>query len=146
MKMPVNEMIVSHINQLEEQLTVLHSEMVPLVQEIRRSLKALSAMGVVQKVGPAYESLCSVPEILVKTKESAPSSIPVQRMTLKELAQHALQNEFPEGASAAQLLDLFVKKWSRTDIIRTSLSATLSRLKIEGKVSFEDGIWTNVIK
>ncbi len=62
-----------------------------------------------------------------------------RNMTMKELVRKALLEEFHDGATARQLLDLFHHNYGRVDIIRSSLSPQLSRLKVE-KAIWRDGL------
>ncbi|PCJ68820.1 MAG: hypothetical protein COA62_13390 [Rhodobiaceae bacterium] len=61
-------------------------------------------------------------------------------MTLKDLIKKALKEQFPEGATANELVDFFENAWDR-EVQRTSLSPQLSRLKDEGVVVLEDNRW-----
>lgn len=77
--------------------------------------------------------------ILHRTFALPPS--PYARFTIKELVLKALDEQFEDGATAAQLLDLFANAWGRQDIVRTSLSPQLSRLKQEGQLVLDGQIW-----
>lgn len=69
-----------------------------------------------------------------------------QSMTIKKLVVTALNEHLQNGATSQQLLDVFAREWGRTDIIRTSLSPQLSRLKSEGVIDLDGKIWTLVHK
>lgn len=66
---------------------------------------------------------------------------PYARMTIKQLVLKALEEQFPSGATAQQLLDLFGSAWGREEIARTSLSPQLSRLKAEHKIDRNGTLW-----
>jgi hypothetical protein len=61
--------------------------------------------------------------------------------TMKDLVRRALRERFPEGAKAAELVELFNREWGRPDVIRSSLSPQLSRLKKDGEVTLDGEIW-----
>jgi hypothetical protein len=60
---------------------------------------------------------------------------------MKELTQKALAEAFPNGASANDLIFYFKKKWGRDDIVRSSLSPQLSRLRAEGLIRRDGRLW-----
>lgn len=66
---------------------------------------------------------------------------PYARLTIKELVLKALEEQFPSGATAQQLLELFATAWGRGEIVRTSLSPQLSRLKAEHKIDRRGTLW-----
>lgn len=70
---------------------------------------------------------------------AAPS--PYAKLTMKQLVRKALDEHFTNGATANELLDFFRNAWGRNDIIRTSLSPQLSRLKREGVVTLRGMKW-----
>lgn len=67
---------------------------------------------------------------------------PYAKLTMKQLVCKALSEQFPDGATANELLDFFINAWGRTDVIRTSLSPQLSRLKSENTIDLNGLIWT----
>lgn len=66
---------------------------------------------------------------------------PYARLTIKELVLKALNEQFPSGATAHQLLELFANAWGRDEIVRTSLSPQLSRLRAEHKIDRNGSLW-----
>ena len=72
---------------------------------------------------------------------SAVPKSPYARLTIKELVRKALSEQFENGATANQLLELFASAWGRNDIVRTSLSPQLSRLRKEGTLFRTGQIW-----
>jgi hypothetical protein len=61
---------------------------------------------------------------------------------MKQLVLKALEEHFPNGATAIQLIDFFHNAWGRTDVIRSSLSPQLSRLKVEKDIILSGKTWT----
>lgn len=66
---------------------------------------------------------------------------PYARLTIKQLVLKALEEQFPSGATAQQLLELFASAWGREEVVRTSLSPQLSRLKAEHKIDRNGTLW-----
>src|SRR4051812_30849466 len=64
---------------------------------------------------------------------------PYGKLTMKELTIQALRDHFPDGATASKLLEFFSAAWGRNDVIRSSLSPQLSRLKRDGWIN-RDGL------
>jgi len=58
----------------------------------------------------------------------------------KEKVKTALQEKFPNGASANDILKYLNDRWER-QIVRSSLSPQLSRLKKEGVITLDNDIW-----
>lgn len=95
--------------------------------EVRRALAAIDAP--------------DVPGLLRLAAGLPPQAdVPYDQWTLKQLAVRALEEHFPYGATASQLLAIFKTAYGR-DIPRMSLSPQLSRLwkkdhviKLEGKL------------
>ena len=58
---------------------------------------------------------------------------------MKQLTLKALNEHFQKGATARQLLRFFKDAWGRDDVVRSSLSPQLTRLKNDGKIR-RDGI------
>jgi hypothetical protein len=64
-----------------------------------------------------------------------------RHLTMKQLVRRALQEHFTEGATAKQMLELFRHEWGRDDVVRTSLSPQLTRLKREGVIALHGLVW-----
>ena len=64
----------------------------------------------------------------------------VQKMTFKQLVVKALSEHFENGATANELLDFFKSNWCR-EIMRTSLSPQLSRLKNDNLIELHGKVW-----
>ncbi|TPG10832.1 hypothetical protein [Sphingomonas oligophenolica] len=66
---------------------------------------------------------------------------PIRDLTMKELVRKALAEQFPNGATARMMLDFFHNAWGRTDIIRSSFSPQLSRMKGDEEIILEGMVW-----
>lgn len=64
------------------------------------------------------------------------------QQVLKELTVKALSERFTNGATAAQLIEFFSEAWGRRDIVRSSYSPQLSRLKHDGVVILQGKVWS----
>jgi hypothetical protein len=67
--------------------------------------------------------------------------IPVRGLTMKSLVVKALSERFKNGATSRELLDFIRDEWGRTDVIRSSFSPQLSRLKLEGVIRLDEKVW-----
>lgn len=65
----------------------------------------------------------------------------IQGLTMKQLVVKALKEHLLDGATANGLLDFFAREWGRDEIMRTSLSPQLSRLKDEGTIRLNGKVW-----
>jgi hypothetical protein len=61
-------------------------------------------------------------------------------LTIKELALKALREKFTNGATATQMVEHFKSAWGR-EVMRTSLSPQLTRLKDEKKIDIRGNQW-----
>jgi len=70
----------------------------------------------------------------------------MQRQTIggepifKEKVKLALREKYPQGATALDILAYLNERWDR-QIVRSSLSPQLSRLKKEGVITLDNDIW-----
>jgi len=138
--------IVAKLNALREQITPLEQELL----DVRMAKQALDrespatrqpqfalARPSILKVQDAVSHTTADP--VVQTTDAARS--PYARFTIKELVVKALAEHFPNGATANQMLDVFSNVWGRGDIVRTSLSPQLSRLKEQHRIIRQGHIW-----
>lgn len=58
----------------------------------------------------------------------------------KDKVRQALKTQYPQGATARELLAFINNNWTR-QIKRASLSPQLSRLRQEGVITVDSGIW-----
>jgi hypothetical protein len=131
----VNDILKNLERNLVEKIEKLRAELVPLERELANARRALAALA---KEEAAASKTAATP---AAAPPPTPAS-PYRDLTMKELAIKALKEQFPNGATASQLLDHFVGAWNRGDVVRSSLSPQLSRLKEDGKIQLEKGnIW-----
>ena len=149
----MRQMLEEHENAIVAKLKALHDQITPLEQElldVRMAKKALQpeaqsarqpqlalAGSATLKVDDAVSATTA--EHVVQTTDYTRS--PYARLTIKELVQKALAEHFPRGATANQMLHVFANVWGRGDIVRTSLSPQLSRLKDENRIIREGHVW-----
>ncbi|MBR9901380.1 MAG: hypothetical protein GYB19_15140 [Rhodospirillales bacterium] len=74
-----------------------------------------------------------------------PAVLPRQDGTIKDFVKTALAEQFPNGATARQILELYTETTGR-ELLRESLSPQLSRLKNEGSLISEKGKWILISK
>lgn len=74
-------------------------------------------------------------------RDLSPPPSPYDKLTIKQLVRKALDEHFTNGATANELLDFFRDAWGRNDIMRTSLSPQLSRLKRDGVITLHGMKW-----
>ncbi|HEV2815836.1 MAG TPA: hypothetical protein VGW40_01235 [Allosphingosinicella sp.] len=150
----VRSLLDDHEASIEERIAVLRAELVPLERELFevRLAKAALERGFPSREQPQLAFLKGARpsgpashvdvwrQRIVSSAAIAPRS-PYARLTIKELVRKALSEHFTHGATANQLLELFANAWGRTDVVRTSLSPQLSRLRQE-RVLFREGqVW-----
>jgi len=68
------------------------------------------------------------------------------RPTIKEGIVQLLEEVYPMGLTALEILDRLNRRWWRGELKRTSLSPQITRLKNDGKVENERGAWKSVKK
>lgn len=146
-------MLDDHESAILAKLKSLHDQITPLEQELldvrmaKGALQREAAAGRDPQLALANPTMLNVEgavskstvEPVVQTTNAVRS--PYYRFTFKELVLKALAEHFPQGATANQMLDLFANVWGRGDIVRTSLSPQLSRLKEENRIFREGHVW-----
>ena len=127
----VTELLQAHLDGLLAAETDLRAQLGSLAAEIVNTRRALDAAW--GKIPPSngYRDRVVTPD------HADPS---ILRMTIKQLVDHALTTEYRGGATARELLDLF-ERWGRGDVVRTSLSPQLSRMKEENRIVLEGTRW-----
>ena len=100
------------------------------IKEIRSNL--LKELKELKSAKAAIEGVCPS-----ATNETKQKSVP----TIKEMVLSILENK-PRGASPQQIIELISKRY-RVEIVRSSLSPQLSRLKADGKLNLDErnGVW-----
>jgi hypothetical protein len=64
-----------------------------------------------------------------------------RELTMKQMVIRALLEHLTNGATVNQLLEFFATHWGRDDVMRTSLSPQLTRLKRDGKIELRGKVW-----
>jgi hypothetical protein len=142
----VRETLDNLEKELLDSVSALRAALAPLERELASVRRAKAAL-------PAEVDLdeAEVPLFEDRGARQDPKEVfspveysPYARLTMKELTIKALSEQFPGGAEANELLDFLHKAWGRTDIVRSSLSPQLSRLKKEGDIDLVGRKWVLV--
>jgi hypothetical protein len=128
----VREILDRMERELLTSIEALRTGLVPLEAELANVRRAKAAV-VAQEAPPTPLVGPAKPVVI-------PESAYIN-LTMKQLALKALREQFPNGATASQLLDHFINAWGRTDIVRPSLSPQLSRLKLDRKIRLVGKTW-----
>lgn len=148
----VRRFLDEHERTLKERISALRSEIVPLEQELLEVRMAKSALHKDDGASEPRLALASPGALRIHDAVSSsdashivlttdPFRSPYFQLTMKQLVMKALAEHYPNGATANQMLDLFANVWGRGDIVRTSLSPQLSRLKDDRLISRVGHIW-----
>lgn len=84
-----------------------------------------------------WQSGVSSEEATLPLQLAAPSSRP----TIKDGIIQMLEEVYPTGLTALEILDRLNRRWWRGGLKRTSLSPQITRLKKDEKVVSERGTW-----
>jgi hypothetical protein len=149
----VRDILAGHEAGLIDRLEKLRTQMIPLereLAEVRRAILALESTD----YGPQQRQMIfpgSDSDLSPEGPASELTSIiyfdafrrtsPYAKLTIKALVRKALDEQFQRGATASELLDFFRNAWGRADVVRTSLSPQLSRLKQDGEVILVGQRW-----
>lgn len=132
--------ILMRMDPVRKELTILERELA----DVRKAKNAINstAHGVSVRVVGVGE-LRGAPRAYGggEAEPATPPSSPYAKLTMKQLVRKALEEHFANGATANELLAFFANAWGRHDIIRTSLSPQLSRLKREGVITLRGMKW-----
>ena len=138
--------------QLETEIEGLRAQVAPLERELFE-IRVARAACQKRSTEPLQQQLFSKDEGVTTTAEAEGLwlqyqqmkadrlSSPYFKLTIKQLVVKALLEQFTNGATAGQLLELFARGWDRDDVVRTSLSPQLSRLRQDGVIDRRDNIW-----
>ena len=146
--------------ELQERIDGVHKTLIPLEAELADVRKAKAAIS--ERHEPAAfrvwtqhtlrrPSLVEMAEKVMQRRSlNDAASVdaefteisPYAHLTQKQLVLKALTEHFPKGATANELIEFFHNAWKRTDVIRSSLSPQLSRLKVEDKIGLRGKTWT----
>lgn len=124
----VRDFLAQREQELAAQLDELRKKREPLENELADVRRARAALG------PEPPTLLDVVRQLAK----GPPSSNFADWTLKQMTMRALQDHFPEGATAQTLLEFFRAAYGR-EIARESLSPQLSRLADKDGLIMRDG-------
>lgn len=146
----VRELLDEHITNILAQLDPVRAQVAVLERELADARRARAAI--------TSETASAIAETNVnrllrvggarpvfygggEARDLTPPESPYAQLTMKQLVRKALGEHFPNGATAAELMDFFADAWGRNDIVRTSLSPQLSRLKREGDITLRGKTW-----
>lgn len=140
----VREILQLHEAELVERLRRLRNEIIPLERELAEVRRARFALDNTD-YGPQQRQIVFDPvQAPPNSGETAGSDVrisPYAQLTIKALVRKALDEQFERGATANELLEFFRDAWGRSDIVRTSLSPQLSRLKQDGELILVGQRW-----
>jgi hypothetical protein len=137
------------LDQLEAQVAAeieaVRVDMQPLQlreSELQRELKRIqAARAAIDNVGDNVQGGSEVARASVAYWHYSSPTSPFRHWTMKQLVRHAMSEHFPNGSTANELLEMFHQKYGRDDIIRSSLSPQLSRMKVDGEIVREGLVW-----
>jgi hypothetical protein len=135
--------ILMRMDPVRKELNILERELA----DVRKAKNAINSEGspstVVRIVGVGDMRRTTLVQNFGggEARELAPPPSPYAKLTMKQLVRKALDEHFTNGATANELLDFFRNAWGRHDIVRTSLSPQLSRLKQDGVVTLKGMRW-----
>lgn len=115
--------------ELDQEVEAVHARLKQLQEERRQIDAGLKAM-----TGELISPSGSVSSWRAVVHHARLANPDAGRRTIKQLVVEALTGHFTGGATANDLLEFFAREYGRDDIVRTSLSPQLSRLKEEGKI------------
>jgi hypothetical protein len=152
MSMPrtVRDLLDDHEADLISRLKALRDQIIPLERELAEVRRARSAVSMID-YGPEQTQILFPAKNGASEPEQGPARVsrdltpprsPYARLTIKQLVRKALSEQFERGATANELLDFFSDAWGRSDVLRTSLSPQLSRLKQEGAIILIGQKWS----
>jgi hypothetical protein len=144
----VRDLLADHEADLIHRLKALRDQIIPLERELAEVRRARSAVSMID-YGPEQTQIPFPPKggtderpTALPARDLSPPRSPYARLTIKQLVCKALTEQFERGATANELLDFFADAWGRSDVVRTSLSPQLSRLKQEGKIILIGQKWS----
>jgi hypothetical protein len=123
--------------ELINQISLLHASLKPLEKELTDVRKAKAAL--TEHNAPAEEH--SISTISNDTPQDPRANSAYGHYTMKMLVLKALEENFIRGATTNQMLELFTTTFGRPDIVRSSLSPQLSRLKDEKRLEKNGIVW-----
>jgi len=149
MAQTVRDVLVDLEKSLIARLSELRAQIIPLERELAEVRRARSAVTMMD-YGPEQTQLVftgkdgdgtSPPSTAAKSAFPASRS-PYADLTIKQLVIKALTEQFERGATANELLEFFANGYGRREVMRTSLSPQLSRLKLDGEIVLIGQKWS----
>lgn len=116
-------------------IEALRAEIKPLEAEFDQVKRGIAAMAGPYLPTGVEASRNAVAHHIRKANPAA------QDLTIKQMVITTLREHLPNGATANELLDAFLRNWGRIEM-RTSLSPQLTRLKRDGKIELHGKVWT----
>lgn len=126
--------------EIDARIAVLQAELHPLYREREKASDALRA--ILPKI-----PIKSIPASGERASRNAlahfnrPPDGAFANLTIKELVVKVLGEHYKDGAPSRVLLNAFARHYGRGDIVRTSLSPQLSRLKEDGIIELTKTGW-----
>jgi hypothetical protein len=126
--------------EIDAKIVALQRELQPLLREREKASDALRA--ITPKI-----PIKSIPASGERASRHAlahfnrPADGAFADLTIKELVVKVLREHYKDGAPSRVLLNAFSRYYGRGDILRTSLSPQLSRLKEDGIIELTDTGW-----
>lgn len=142
----LRDILDQHIKSIMVELDPARAHVTALERELADAKKALSAITNPARAEVAIATIEHLrPRVFYggggEVRDLTPRESPYARLTMKQLIRKALDEHFENGATAIEMLDFFADAWGRNDIVRTSLSPQLSRLKREGVITLHGIKW-----
>lgn len=132
----IEDILRDALEEVEGRIRAIEDSLVPVYAEREKVLRALAAIA-----SPATKPVLQGQEISGNLINGGTAN-PFASLTMKELIIKALLERFENGATAAQLLSFFSEAWGRKDIMRSSFSPQLSRLKNDGVIVLNGKVWS----
>jgi hypothetical protein len=117
------------------------AELTTLERELADVRKAKSALAPVSPRAETIQLSDIEDEVQKGVRTLNRDMSPYGKLSMKELTIKALRDHFPNGATANDLLRFFYDAWGRTDVMRSSLSPQLSRLKEDKRIDRDGYRW-----
>jgi hypothetical protein len=150
----VRELLDDHISTILSQIGPVRLQLAGMERELadaRKARNALSQEGdapsrtdalaeAIKERMRRHEAYMAEAKDKAGPAEEQPNS-PYAKLTMKQLVRKALSEHFANGATAIEMLDFFRDAWGRDDVVRTSLSPQLSRLKRDGEIELDGMTW-----
>lgn len=118
-------------------LEQLRADSRPVEEELAQVDRGLAAMRGQSALSPNGAG-ASRDAVAYYARDAHPEA---QHLTIKQLVIKALRDHLTNGATSNELLDFFAREWGRNDIMRTSLSPQLTRLKEAGEIELRGKVW-----